>query len=203
MSSLTPRKVSTKPLKMSRAYRRKPQSMLEYVIKAISNLKDSYGSNARNIVRHINSTKRPNRKTGITSQVRSALKQGARSGALVHRAGKYKLPLRQCKYKPILRPKYYAPAQQQSTKKRPLNVYKPNYRPDNSSVQTRGAASKRRKKCCNKNSRKRKNSRKTKIVTADDSGHENTPEPRKSDLATDVGNVIVKILKLKSLGTNF
>lgn len=68
--------------------------MLESVLKAIAELKESQGSTVRNIINQIKSN--PERQTGrrnydITSQVRRALTQGRKAGIIVNNARKYKL----------------------------------------------------------------------------------------------------------------
>lgn len=80
---------------MPQPSRRGPPRMLQNVVKAIADLKNTEGCTMRNIISRINTLeeKRPHsrRPKDISLQVRKALKQGTDAGVIIHSARKYKL----------------------------------------------------------------------------------------------------------------
>lgn len=95
--------------------------MLESVLKAIADLKESQGSTVRNIINHIKSN--PEKQTGrrkydITSQVRRALTQGKNAGVIVHNAKKYRLTTTPSKCSNLLARSYAGKRSKKSRRRR-------------------------------------------------------------------------------------
>lgn len=101
--------------------KKEPPKMLESVLKAIVDLKESQGSTVRNIVNQIKSN--PERQTGrrnydITSQVRRALTQGKKAGIIVNNARKYKLTTTPSKCSNLLARSHAGKRSRKSSKRR-------------------------------------------------------------------------------------